>query len=536
MRIKSVQLKNFKRFTDLTISGIPDTAKLVVVVGPNGCGKSSLFDAFSHWYRMSTTGNWNGDLAFYKKEGDAPFDLMQTVTVHLHGGVQIGEGGLYVRTAYRHDADFQATRINAPEDPRAIHSPMLQLRSIDTDKTVSDNFNRLVVESSSVLHDPKNRPLPAGELSDAMIGGVRKSLKAVFDNLTLHNLGPDFLTSRATFFFEKGSAKDYPYKNLSGGEKAAFDILLDLHCKKRFFPDAIYCIDEVEAHLHTSVQSRLVREIISVVPEESQLWITTHSLGVLRAVQELEISQPGSVCVIDFEGVSVDTETTLTPTSLSPTVWSKLQSIALDDLSERIAPKVVVICEGNSLGKGRKSFDAGIYNQIFGGHYPIVFVPGGSSSEVPQSAALIRDVIKAAYQGPRIATVVDGDGATQGYRDEHDSSDHIILTERNLEAYLLADDVLQALLAKQGRPELASEVHEIKSNALLSNLNRPRPKPSNDLKAASGTLFIGLQSLLGETLARDADDFMRHVLAPLIIPGLPTYHRLEQEIVHKLFR
>ena len=221
MRIKSVQLKNFKRFTDLTISGIPDSAKLVVVVGPNGCGKSSLFDAFSHWYRMSTTGNWNGDLAFYKKEGDAPFDLMQTVSVHLHGGGQIGEGGLYVRTAYRHDADFQATRINAPEDPRAMHSPMLQLRSIDTDKTVSDNFSRLVVESSSVLHDPKNRPLPAGELSDGMIGGVRKSLKAVFGNLTLHNLGPDFLTSRATFFFEKGSAKDYPYKKSIGWRKSS---------------------------------------------------------------------------------------------------------------------------------------------------------------------------------------------------------------------------------------------------------------------------------------------------------------------------
>ena len=51
-------------------------------------------------------------------------------------------------------------------------------------------------------------------------------------------------------------------------------------------------------------------------------------------------------------------------------------------------------------------------------------------------------------------------------------------------------------------------------------------------------IFWGKLSLptMGETLARDADDFMRHVLAPLIIPGLPAYHRLEQEIVHKLLR
>ena len=46
MRIKSVHLKNYKRFTDLTISDIPQSARLVVLVGPNGSGKSSVFDAF----------------------------------------------------------------------------------------------------------------------------------------------------------------------------------------------------------------------------------------------------------------------------------------------------------------------------------------------------------------------------------------------------------------------------------------------------------------------------------------------------------
>lgn len=46
MRIKKIELKNFKRFTDLIISDIPNTSKLVLVIGSNGSGKSSLFDAF----------------------------------------------------------------------------------------------------------------------------------------------------------------------------------------------------------------------------------------------------------------------------------------------------------------------------------------------------------------------------------------------------------------------------------------------------------------------------------------------------------
>ena len=47
MKIKNVQIRNFKRFTELKIEGIPETAKMVVLVGPNGCGKSSVFEAFN---------------------------------------------------------------------------------------------------------------------------------------------------------------------------------------------------------------------------------------------------------------------------------------------------------------------------------------------------------------------------------------------------------------------------------------------------------------------------------------------------------
>ena len=46
MKITRIYLKNFKRFTELEIKEIPVEAKLVVLSGPNGCGKSSIFDAF----------------------------------------------------------------------------------------------------------------------------------------------------------------------------------------------------------------------------------------------------------------------------------------------------------------------------------------------------------------------------------------------------------------------------------------------------------------------------------------------------------
>ncbi len=46
MKIIKIGLENFKRFTKLEIDNIADSSKLVVIIGSNGSGKSSLFDAF----------------------------------------------------------------------------------------------------------------------------------------------------------------------------------------------------------------------------------------------------------------------------------------------------------------------------------------------------------------------------------------------------------------------------------------------------------------------------------------------------------
>jgi len=46
MKVKSVRLQKFKRFDDLTINLGENPKKIVALAGPNGCGKSLVFDAF----------------------------------------------------------------------------------------------------------------------------------------------------------------------------------------------------------------------------------------------------------------------------------------------------------------------------------------------------------------------------------------------------------------------------------------------------------------------------------------------------------
>ena len=44
MRIEQIDIKNYRLFKDVTLSGL---SQLVVVVGASGTGKSTLFDVFS---------------------------------------------------------------------------------------------------------------------------------------------------------------------------------------------------------------------------------------------------------------------------------------------------------------------------------------------------------------------------------------------------------------------------------------------------------------------------------------------------------
>ena len=74
--------------------------------------------------------------------------------------------------------------------------------------------------------------------------------------------------------FDKGTSENLPY-NLSGGEKAAFDLLLDIFVKKVEYDDTVFCIDEPEAHMNPRLQG-------SSLKNSWALCMTNRSCGLLH--------------------------------------------------------------------------------------------------------------------------------------------------------------------------------------------------------------------------------------------------------------
>jgi len=334
---------------------------------------------------------------------------------------------------------------------------------------------------------------------------------------------------KGTFTFTKGTSTGFLYKNLSGGEKSVFDLLLDLHLRVRIMPDAIYCFDEIEMHLHTSLQKKLLLEIIRLIPDSSQVWVSTHSLGVMRAAQELAMTKYSSVCVLNFDNINPDEHSVLTPVNLQKESVEKMLSIALDDLNQQIMPKHIVLCEGSPLGRRRKNFDADIYNKIFNTKYPdTVFISSGNCNEVGQVGVILEEVLKKTFPTSKVHRLIDGDDLSHSEVEEKNSENITVLKRRNIESYLLDDVVLTRLCNNEEKLNLAVKIISVKKNELIASSSPPRNNAADDLKSCSGKIYTESKRILSLTqCGNSADAFLKDTLAELVTDQTSTYRELE---------
>ena len=528
MRIKSIHLDQFKRFTELTIHNIPSTAKLIVLVGPNGCGKSSIFDAFKTWHLAHGYGQI-ADEEYCKKDKNDSRHSYDLVKIDFHTNFaeypqKERREFFYFRTAYRNSPEISIRALENLISPLECPDSRMMIAN---DTTVEENYQRLISETLKELYSKCNDSKSVKQLRDELLDKIRVPLSHLFEGLKLTEIG--LITDKAEFYFSKGNTLRYEYSKLSAGEKAAFDLILDMVIKCGFYKNTIFCIDEPENHIHTNLQARLINELFQLIPDESQLWIATHSFGMIKEAKKLSVQHPNEIIFLNFDGYDFDESVTLEPSKFDSALWDKMIDIALDDYSRFLAPSTIVFCEGSPRGRKRKDFDARCYRQIFKQTYPdTIFYSLGGCTTIEEKDIII-DFIKSISPNSKIIRVIDRDDRSDCEVMELQDKGIKVLSLRHIESYLLADEVLKKWCQSVHCSEKEDELISLKKEKIDASISRGNPP--DDIKSASNDICIFGKKLLGLTQCGSVGEYiMRDTLAPLITPDMHTYRQLENDI------
>ena len=315
----------------------------MLLIGANGSGKSSVFDAFEY-----LSAQHKGDAAppstrfssgfsdgFYKGEAYEKFlsylkkdpAAEVSVTCSFGGGFEVGrsegstpiaaQDGWDVKSAFYGRSSLRTVpELRAP--PQTVDAgadPDRPRRFIDFDTRFDADVARI---TEDLLRDFWGKDFAFDEIKARFVAPINDALARVFGNgsattLRLTQMIPALGQKPADIRFRKGQS-DVHYDLLSSGEKEVFNILLNLFTRREYFPNAIYFIDELDVHLHTRLQHALIREVVEHwIPDYSQLWTASHSLGFIEYAGDA-----ADAAIIDFDDLDFDRPQVLTPVAEIP--------------------------------------------------------------------------------------------------------------------------------------------------------------------------------------------------------------------------
>ena len=318
MHISYLELKNFKRFTDLTIdlSKLEQPPKLVLLIGANGSGKSSVFDAFEMIKSRSSQGGWNEPgFPYYSKDGATHSNEYQIFARTDKGSFSTNDSELslpstsfYGRSSLRQLPILTRTSTQYFDLAEDTDRPR---QYIDRDNRFENDIELL---TQQILNEVFNgSDFDSRKLKERYLDPINQSLVRIFGSLEaplleLISLKPPLGGKEADVRFRKGVSEVH-YNLLSSGEKEVINVLLNIFVRRDTYQDTIYFIDELDLHLNTRLQHNLLREITEHwIPDNCQLWTASHSYGFIDYAREAD-----HAAIIDFDSLDFDVKQVLLP-------------------------------------------------------------------------------------------------------------------------------------------------------------------------------------------------------------------------------
>lgn len=488
MRVKKIILSGFKRFHKLTIDLGEIPKRIIALVGPNGCGKSSVLD--SMMYKQNTHSiigkyiDLNTLKDIYSLDKDPQFDSSK-VEIYFDTGefYKIAENKnkagkaktiFSYRGPFRYNQNVKISEIKTI--PSIAENSYGAGYSNDIDDKVTQNYKLLYNKYYRIMNENDLKP---SETKKIVLDELNQYIGKCLD-LAIVDMG-DIQSGRGTLYFNKSDQKkEFEFNVLSSGEKEVVDIILDLYLRKDDYDETIYLIDEPELHINTAIQRKLLEVINEIIPNNCQIWIATHSIGFLRALQN-ELKEDTQIIEFNANNKWAEQEYSLQPKELKYFDWLELFSTALDDLANLITPKLLIYCEGKdvpTIKQEEQGLDAKIYNNIFNKKYTdVLFVSSGGNTELEQRKSITLKILSKALKDLQILILKDRDcqsGKQVSINDRQklldDNSSLRILNRYEIENYLYDKEILKKYCNKYDLNFDEEKYDEIVNDVINDNI------------------------------------------------------------------
>ncbi|MBD0259805.1 MAG: AAA family ATPase, partial [Cytophagales bacterium] len=277
MFITHLQLTNFKRFTDLTIdlTSLAQPPKLVLLIGSNGSGKSSVFDGFELLggalkpRQLRPPIPYQKKRNFYQKTLGLDFvikmqlsDGSDFLSWNGHIGASPGNDKFYGRSSLRQVPKLTRRALGEASRTSTETDSDRPMRFIERDERFENDVERITQQILREVFLTNNQ---TSEIKERYINPINEAFKRVFGvneatTLRLIAFNPPLEGRVAEILFQKGSTEIH-YDFLSSGEKEVFNLLINLLSRRGLYQDTVYFFDEIDLHLNTRLQYNLLKEI-----------------------------------------------------------------------------------------------------------------------------------------------------------------------------------------------------------------------------------------------------------------------------------
>lgn len=331
MFLKKIEIENFRLFGNKFVIdnfNIPDNINegsgLTLIVGENGCGKTSLLDAISmcmldykassfNIYDMNSTKKetniiFSADQEF-NVDGSMPNSNFNAIGFKFKANLRSVKSKSYLQSPivfdqYYISKDPNKPKPNSPDLRLSVNNPFSGKRFNDTDilfldknrifqiKSGSFNntrFDRLMSDFNSQyikamkkedmpdLNDELNKKIKTGKIENTFL----ENAIIDFEKLSGERIWLDFINnyepfSKASFVIKENENIQIPLSSMGSGYEMIFSLIYSYYLAKQNDKKIIILIDEPELHLHPDIQKKFV-DFLLKISKDSQIILSSHS-------------------------------------------------------------------------------------------------------------------------------------------------------------------------------------------------------------------------------------------------------------------